>query len=353
MRHKLVYKIIIVFILIFPVFISANAFCGEELVIYAVGDIMPSEKASPFIKKYGHAYPYKKTRAILDSGDIVIGNLETPLTDSDSAIEGKQYVFKSHPKTAGALKKAGFTHLSLANNHMMDYGPEGLHSTIKNLSSAGLAPIGAGEDIREARRPGLTTVKGKKVAILAYSNTFPKSYYADKDKAGTAPGYAAFVKADVLRARAASDIVITTFHWGAELMDSPKDYQKKLARLAIDSGADIVLGHHPHILQGVEFYKEGVIFYSLGNFSFAAYSKNAKESIIAKITIDDNGIATVDAIPINVDNFKVHFQPEILDGAQAEKVISKLSQLSKHLGSRLVFTENRGSILPTEKLTMK
>ncbi|MBE9535768.1 MAG: CapA family protein, partial [Proteobacteria bacterium] len=325
LRYKLSPQITAALILICHTFISANSFCGEGLVIYAVGDIMPSEKASPFIKKHGHGYPYKKTRKLLQSGDIVIGNLETPLTVSGSAAKGKQYVFKSPPETAGALKEAGFTHMSLANNHMMDYGPEGLESTVNNLESAGLHSMGAGKNIREARRPELLRVKGKKVALLAYSNTFPKDYYAGSNKAGTAPGYTAFVKSDILKASKISDFVITSFHWGAELMDSPKEYQKELARLAIDSGADLVLGHHPHILQGVEFYKEGVIFYSLGNFSFAAYSKNAKESIIARITIGEKGIDSIEAIPINVDNFKVHFQPEVLEGARAEAVLSKLN----------------------------
>ena len=122
----------------------SNALCNEGLTIYAVGDIMPSEKASPFIKKYGHGYPYEKTKELLRSGDIVIGNLETPLTNGGSAVEGKRYVFKSPPETAGALKEAGFTHLTLANNHMMDYGPEGLRSTIDNFESTGLRSIGAG-----------------------------------------------------------------------------------------------------------------------------------------------------------------------------------------------------------------
>lgn len=349
LRYKFTPEISAILFFAFSTLITGNAFCGEELTIYAVGDIMPSEKASPFIKKYGHSYPYEKTKGLLKSGDVVIGNLETPLTTADSATQGKQYVFKSRPETAGALKEAGFTHLSLANNHIMDYGSAGLHSTMKNLKSSGLRAIGAGEDITKARRPDLITIKGKKVALLAYSNTFPKDYYAGKDKPGTAPGYTEFVKDDVARAREISDIVITTFHWGAELMDSPKDYQKVLARLAIDSGADVVLGHHPHILQGIEYYKGGVIFYSLGNFSFAAYSKNAKESIIAKITINDSGIVAVEAIPINVDNFEVHFRPEILEGTRAEAVLSKLYLLSKPLGSQLVFVENRGKILSLKK----
>jgi len=221
---------------------------------------------------------------------------------------------------------------------------------IANLEKDGLLIAGAGKNIAEARRPAIMTVKGKKVATLAYSNTFPEAYYAGKNRPGTAPGYAAFVKADVSMAREISDFVITSFHWGAELMENPKDYQRELARLAIDSGADLVLGHHPHILQGIEFYKEGVIFYSLGNFSFAAYSKNAKESIIAKITTGEKGIVAVEAIPINVDNFEVHFQPEILEGARAEAALSKLGSLSKPLGSRLVFTENTGKILPLEKI---
>jgi poly-gamma-glutamate capsule biosynthesis protein CapA/YwtB (metallophosphatase superfamily) len=158
---------------------------------------------------------------------------------------------------------------------------------------------------------------------------------------------------DTKMASGAADIVIVAFHWGGEKLEQPRQYQREFARLAIDNGADIVLGHHPHVLQGIEHYKGGIIFYSLGNFAFGSYSPSAKESIIAKIALDEKGVSSIEAIPINVDNFEVHFRPEALDGERGTAVISKLSRLSEQLGTRLSFKDGRGKALKIEKTTMR
>ncbi|MBE9502811.1 MAG: CapA family protein [Proteobacteria bacterium] len=313
---------------------------GEEITIFATGDIMPSGRVLPFVKKHGYFYSYTETSEIFQSGDMVIGNLETPLTEKGMRFENKKYTFKAPLESAKALKKAGFTHLSLANNHMMDYGTQGLTSTLEALNNEGIEYAGAGTSLPMARKASYVTIKDNKVAFLSYSNTFPTEFYATRDKAGTAPGYRTYIINDIKRAKAKADLIIVAFHWGAERMQHPKDYQKKLARLAIDTGANIVLGHHPHVLQGVEHYGAGVIFYSLGNFAFGSYSKSTKESIIAKITVQNFKIARVEAIPINVNNFEVHFKPEWLKGGKGREVITRLSELSKPLGSDILYADD-------------
>ena len=326
---------------------------GEEILILAVGDIMPTARVLPFIKKHGFDYPYRATAKLLKKGDVVIGNMEAPLTTGKAKFENKKFTFKAPLETAAALKKAGFTHLSLANNHMMDYGMEGLASTLKALHEAKISYAGAGENIRAARRSSSYEVKGKKIAFLSYSKTYPFEFYATKEQGGTAPGYVSYVKRDIVRARKASDIVIVAFHWGAEKMETPKDYQRELAHISIDSGADIVLGHHPHVLQGIEYYGRGVIFYSLGNFAFGSYSKSATESIIARITMSKDGLSKVEALPINVNNYDVYFQPKLLADQKGERIIERLSRLSEPLGSRLIFAGRVGMVSKIEKLTMK
>jgi poly-gamma-glutamate synthesis protein (capsule biosynthesis protein) len=322
---------------------------GGEITIFATGDIMPSGRVLPFVKKHGYFYPYAETSEIFLSGDMVIGNLETPLAEKGMRFENKKYTFKAPLESAKALKKAGFTHLSLANNHMMDYGTQGLTSTLETLNNEGIEYAGAGTNLPRARKVSYVTIKDNKIAFLSYSNTFPTDFYATRDKAGTAPGYKSYIIKDIKRAKANADLIIVAFHWGAELMQQPKDYQKALARLAIDSGAHIILGHHPHVLQGIEYYGSGIIFYSLGNFSFGSYSKSTKESIIAKITVQDGKIARLEAIPINVNNFEVHFKPEWLKGEKGREVIVRLAELSKPLGSDIFFTANVGQIKGSEK----
>lgn len=324
------------------IILTANIAHADKITLIAVGDIMPTARALPFVKKQGFGYPYRGTRKILKDGDIVIGNLETPLTGKGSRFKNKKYTFKAPIETAAALKDAGFTHMSLANNHMMDYGKEGLLSTLTALEDAKLNFAGAGENIKQARKISITEIKGKKIAFLSYSKTYPLEFYARRKRGGTTPGYRKFITADLKKARREADIVIVAFHWGGEKLEHPRAYQKELARLSIDSGADIVIGHHPHVLQGIERYKEGVIFYSLGNFAFGSYSPSSRESIIAKVVLENDRILSVEAVPINVNNFEVHFQPEVLEGEKGEEVISHLSRLSEPLGSRLIFSGGVG-----------
>lgn len=340
------------FILSF-IILTANIAKAEEITIIAVGDIMPTARAMPFLKKQGLGYPYRATREILKGGDIVVGNLETPLTGKGNRFENKKYTFRAPIETAAALKETGFTHMSLANNHMMDYGASGLTSTLTALDDAGLNFAGAGENIKEARKISFTEIKGKKIAFLSFSKTYPIEFYAGNKRAGTAPGYKKFITYDLKKAASEADIVIVAFHWGGEKLEHPRAYQKELARLSIDAGADIVIGHHPHVLQGIERYKEGVIFYSLGNFAFGSYSPSSRESIIAKVVLEDGRISSVEAVPINVNNFEVHFQPRVIEGGEGEKVISHLSRLSEPLGSRLIFADGVGVAGRLKMLTKK
>ncbi len=173
-----------------------------------------------------------------------------------------------------------------------------------------------------------------RVAFLSYSLTHPDEFFAGAGTAGTAPGYSRHFTADIKQAKKNADCVIVSFHWGEEGLEKPKPYQITTAHKAIDAGADIIIGHHPHVLQGVERYKDGVIFYSLGNFAFGSNSRSAAISMIARITFD-GGVKEVEIIPLNVLNSQVSFQPRILKGAAAKAVAKKIDRLSSGLKSYL------------------
>jgi poly-gamma-glutamate synthesis protein (capsule biosynthesis protein) len=315
---------------------------STELRIAAVGDIMLGGTAAPEMQKYGYDYPFERTKDILKQAQIVFGNLEGPLTDAGTAETTKQYVFRSPPdKVAPVLARAGFNIVSLANNHTLDYGPEGLEDTRKALDQAGIRHAGAGRNATEARQPVYMVADGVTVAFLAYSLTFPEEFWAGPDKPGTAFGHEKHVRADVATARATADIVVVSFHWGQEGKTELRDYQTQLAHAAIDSGASAVLGHHPHILQGVEQYKHGVILYSLGNFAFGSYSNTATRSAIALLTFRDRQWRELRMVPLNVKNAEVVFQPRPLVGREASEVVGHLQQLSQSLGATL---ENRDGV---------
>lgn len=301
----------------------------EEIRVSAVGDIMLDGTARPVLQENGYDYPFVHMLPVFKDSQIVIGNLEGPLTTGGTAVEGKTYTFRSPPgKVSAALKAAGFSVVTLANNHTLDYGPEGLAQTLAALDAEGIQHIGAGENLAAARRAAIITVKGQRIAFLGYSVTLPETFYASDHKAGTAFAREEQVRADVIAARQQADIVIVSFHWGQEGKTELREYQTHLGHVAIDAGAQAVLGHHPHILQAIEYYKGGVILYSLGNFTFGSYSKTATTSAVAQLSFRHGHLSALRMVPILVDNFEVQFQPRVLTGAAADAVVSNLQQLS-------------------------
>jgi len=305
---------------------------AEPVIIHAVGDIMLAGSGTGLLNRAGYDYPFKATADVLREGDLNIGNLEAPITAAGEEFKGKKFRFRSAPAAAAALRNAGFNHLSLANNHILDFGPGALNETIAALDRLGITHAGAGADLSMARKGAIVSVSGVTVALLAYSLTYPAEFYAGNDRAGTAPGRESYFTTDIARAKQSADYVIVSFHWGAECAEFPRDYQKSTARKAIDAGADVILGHHPHVLQGIEFYKSGVIFYSLGNFAFASRSRKADRSMIARITLE-NGISGVEIIPLNVLYSDVRLQPRILAGARGQSVADRLNRLSADMGT--------------------
>ncbi len=312
-----------------PPAIAAPAVVDDEIRISAVGDIMLDGTARPVLQENGYDYPFVHMLPVFKDAHVVIGNLEGPLTTRGTAESDKTYTFRSPPdKVSAALKNAGFNVVTLANNHTLDYGPEGLAQTLEALDAVGIHHVGAGADLAAARRVAIVTVNGQRVAFLGYSVTLPETFYAGAHKAGTAFGHEAHVRADVTAARLQADIVIVSFHWGQEGKTELREYQTHLGHVAIDAGAQAVLGHHPHILQAIEYYKDGVILYSLGNFVFGSYSKTAAVSAVAQLSFRQGRLTALRMVPIRVNNFEVQFQPRVLAGAEADAVVDTLQRLS-------------------------
>jgi len=316
----------------------------EDITIIGVGDVMLGHRVAPFISKYGISYPFATVREILQGADITFCNLEAPFGTKGQPVRDKEYTFRVDPVAVGSLTYGGIDVVSLANNHSLDYGPEALMETLSLLDKAQIAYAGAGPDLSAARRPALFSARGIKVAFLAYSNTYPIEFYATRSRPGTAAGEDGFIAQDVKEASRISDLVVVSFHWSSEYRTTPKDYQIAKARIAIDNGADLVIGHHPHVLQGFEVYRGKLIAYSLGNFVFGAYNPNYKDSLILKVIADRGGPKRAVLIPISVDNFKHHFQPRILTGDEAGRVLRDVKKLSEGLGTRVSIEGDTGVI---------
>jgi poly-gamma-glutamate synthesis protein (capsule biosynthesis protein) len=225
----------------------------------------------------------------------------------------------------------------------MDFGGEALAETLQHLSDNGIAWIGAGRNLPEARKMALYNIKGKKIAFLAFSLTQPIEFFARQDQPGTAPGYEKLVTDDIVDARGQADYVIVSFHWGKEATETVQQYQRNAAHKAIEAGADVIIGHHPHVLQGVERYKSGIIFYSLGNFTFASKSTTADVSAIIRLKFTD-GLREAEILPLDVLHKRVGFQPQLLTGTKGAAVIEKLNKLSETFKTRIQSREGRYTI---------
>jgi poly-gamma-glutamate capsule biosynthesis protein CapA/YwtB (metallophosphatase superfamily) len=306
-----------------------NGPASRRLVIAAVGDIMLDGSAREIMEREGYDHAFQATREWLTGADIAFGNLEGPLTSRGTPAADKKYLFRSPPeKVVDALSNAGFDVVSLANNHTLDYGADGLTDTILALEGRKIRFVGAGNSQDEARRAVYIQRNGLRVGFLAYSLTFPEEFWATATRGGTAFGHRRHIEEDIRTVSSEADIVVVSFHWGQESRTELRPYQVALGRAAIDAGASLVIGHHPHILQAVERYRGGVILYSLGNFAFGSYSQKAKTSALAEIEFRDAELVEVRMRPISVFNVKVLFQPTPLEGKAANEVVTELQALS-------------------------
>lgn len=233
--------------------------------LHAVGDI---SFEGPLAEKPSFAC-FEDIDSILSRADVVVGNLECALTQSATGEVSEKCKLHGDVGWAHMLKRAGIDVLSLANNHLMDHGSEGLLSTLEALRSAGVRYVGAGANKREACAPLILEIAGRRVAFLARTAVVVSSpSYAGE----SVPGVAFLDPVDAVAAihscRSHADIVVVLIHWGIEEYSYPSPTQRELARRLVDAGADVILGHHPHVLQGIEYWGSGVIAYSLGNFLF-------------------------------------------------------------------------------------
>ena len=253
--------------------------------------------------------------------DVAMVNLEAPFTTSTTPLPDKQFNFKVEPENVQVLKNGGIDLVTLANNHAMDYQAAGLEDTIKTLDQAGIRHVGAGRTIEEARRPEILDVKGQRIAYLGYYDG--EFQAAGEGIAGTNSRQNDRVAADIKAIRSQVDWIVVNYHWGEELAKYPGDYQMDLAHFTIDQGADLVVGHHPHVLQGAEIYKGRPIVYSLGNFIFGGKSVSDYDTAVLKVALKDNQMK-VEFLPVEVRGF----QPKVVSGDRGTEILHQIENVS-------------------------
>lgn len=286
----------------------------DVLRLLAVGDISLQTKNA--------GDPFPRIRDSIVDKDILIGNLETVLSNTGRKIEKAHSIHSTADKVVH-LRSARFDVLSVANNHTLDLGGEGLANTMETLSSNGIRPIGARIGDCDGTSHAILEKNGTRVGFLAYTSgllLFGKGVSVNRliDKR---------TLSEIRSLKSQCDAVVVSVHWGTENVDYPSPAQIRLAREMISSGASLVLGHGPHVVQGLERYKQGVIAYSLGNFNFdPAISRSCtNDSIILAADLRKRSILNVEIIPVTINE---SLQPEMAQGTVRDRILSRISEIS-------------------------
>lgn len=329
-----------------------------EIRLAAVGDVMLDRGVATAMTTFGLHHPVSALAARLAAYDLTVANLESPFGTTGKPVPGKGIWFQADPSTAALLKRAGIDAVSLANNHTLDFGEEAFLENLQILEREGIAYFGGGRNLAEARRPLILTAfpswlqspeqppgqssgqspwqssgqsygtpkdsRPLRIAFLAYSELADVywssatrwSFAAATTRPGVAPlrpGSFASIAADIRSARTRADLVIVYYHWGQEYKPQPTARQQEIGRRTLAAGADLVLGAHPHVLQGIGTGSElesGLIAYSLGNFIMDQPWPATRESMILEVDLDATGVRGFRAVPVEIDNGR----PELVEG---------------------------------------
>ena len=307
-----------------------------------VGDIMVGRHIAEIIAEEGTAFPFEKVRQFIEPADLAFGNMESPLATTERVAGG--YDLRADPANSEVASLAGFDILSLANNHATDNGRDGLLQTMDTLTDLGIEWVGAAETLDEARTVRVLIVDGLRIGFLAYDGT-RASYMASAEERGCAWLEPDWVVVDIKNARETVDILVVSVHWGAEYESLPNDYQRTVAGRMAAAGADIIIGHHPHVVQPVEWLTgEGrdhptLVAYSLGNFLFDQwFSDETMQSAILHCTISAAGVEAFGLHPVqNIDG-----QIVPADEANSAAVLSRLLPATTGQGWQMVSATGAG-----------
>jgi len=287
---------------------------NTKIIFMAVGDMMFDRGVKTMVTKYGKAdfaFSFAQIKDFLSQADILFGNLEGPISERGKKV-GSIYSFRFARAIVETLKTIGFDVLSLANNHMLDYQTIALEDTMNALQNAGIDYVGAGFNTEQAFALKIKEQQGTKIGFLAFENLGPATWQAGEHKTGMAWISAkdfAQIQENISQAKSKVDILIVSLHAGVEYQPMPDAFQKAFAQMAIEKGADIVIGHHPHVVQPLIPYKNGWIAYSLGNFIFDQYfSPQTMQGAILKAEIKNKKIESVMLQKIKLNRY---YQPQI------------------------------------------
>lgn len=307
--------------------------------LVAVGDLMLGDHPVCFghgvrstIEKKGFDFIFNdEIIEYFKGADLTLGNLETVLSDFGYEPDNLEKAeLRGASIYAEGLAKTGFNILNIANNHMLQHGSEAFIETVESISKVGILPLGL-QQRGKSKKVIFDGNDGNSVALLGFSLR-PEKYYKQR------PLYSQATESDIIKqveelVVSFKGAVVVSLHWGEEYLNIPSFGQVKFARRLVDIGVKLVLGHHPHVLQGIEEYGSGVIVYSLGNFVFDKWQRNPRESILFTCDITNDGVKAHSEVPVYISK---QFQPCIARGKNKKRIVDNISFFSSEIANDLL-----------------
>ena len=331
MKLRNILLIVLVFLVIFAVWATifnpsssvVNMENKENVSIAVTGDVMFARNMEGVLSM--DSSPFEGVSDVTSNVNLLLINFENAATTSENAVKG-DVPLKCNPSYVPLAKANNLTVAALANNHAFDYGIDGMKDTVKNLKDADITPIGAGNTEEEAHQAVVKEVNGRKITILNYMDSNNFAEYSQEVMPianGSAPGYSAYDSSDAQKQIGEhndSDLIIAYMHYGNEYSTSPNEDQIRMSHELIDYGADVVIGAHPHVTQGIEMYNGKPIFYSLGNFIFDQSNEETHTAYFVKIDLVGN-TAKCTVYPIHISNYL----PQHMGGEEGSSLLNGLS----------------------------
>ena len=321
----------------YPLTVAGHAAPGPVTTVTVVGDIMLGRRVGAALAAVGdHGAALAPTRRRLAGADLTVGNLESTLSRAGAPQQGGDS-FAADPRVLPALRRAGFDVLSLANNHTGDFGLRALVQTVDRVTAARITPVGAGRDVKQAREPAVLERNGIRFGVLAF-NAIGETPPARRDSPGAArirmqPRTGPLNDTDLRAMQAAvrrldrtTDIVLVLPHWGDQYTNRPVADQRRVARALVDAGADLIVGGHPHWVQGIELYRDKLVAHSLGNYVFDMdFSRETREGVILELTFWGSELKAAEFVPVVIGS---DFAPRVVTGAAAARILDRMWQTS-------------------------
>ncbi|MBU1533860.1 CapA family protein [Myxococcota bacterium] len=312
-----------------------------------LGDIMLQGEAAKKAQDQGTLYPFALVSKPFALYDRRFANLEVSITARKSRWVKKKYTFRATPAQAMSLLSLKLDVVSLANNHMLDFGPRGLTDTMTWLTKHTIAFTGAGANSKAARRGVTLDLKGTKAIFLAYNERPPKSFFATKRRPGTARLYEPQIIHDIKRLKKKDNLVFVSLHWGTEHTDIPRPYQVKRAHRLIRAGADAIIGHHPHRPQSLEMYRGKPVIYSLGNFISGFANPLYRDNIAVVLHYKKTTLKKMEVLFLHGQMASRGYRPSIItDPAQVRANFEHLKKISRSFRLKAVLSGSKMIITP-------